>query len=807
MRHTLAASLLALMTLPCACGGGGTPTDRPPGAGTAGGGGADGGGVSGEGGSGIIGGAGTSIIARGTGGQSTCDPATSTTGCRRVAPDACGDGKLKEGEQCDDGNSLPGDGCSGICMREPYFECPTLGQPCVSTIVCGDGKVGPGEACDDGNKVAGDGCNATCSQVEKGFVCRTAAAPCTRIYLCGDGQVDPNEGCDDGNAQDGDGCNTRCRIEAGFKCAGSPSVCTATKCGDGVLEGAESCDDGNLIPFDGCSATCQAEPNCPKTGSCASKCGDGIVLGADEECDDGNLRDGDGCSSTCKIESGFTCANTAPCEEVEGKCTMTVAAVFRDFNFNMSANGHPDFQPGAPSGMAVAEGLVQDTWDDDKKPILTTGKATCVSTNGAKTACDPLQAYIHGAAGFAQWYRDKAPAGGPIPGTIRLWDNGKDGYVNRFGAKGEQWVGYPQNVVNGVTYPNPTWCAESSCDDPRCATPPAGTECIAPCIPNNATYACFAAKVLYDGNPLFFPIDPPTAGILTDARRSAKIPEQYGYNGWPWEADVADKLGLTPSGVKCDSTDQNAGTSTCHNFSFTTEVKYWFKYDATSTAKLDFTGDDDVWVFVNGKLAVDLGGWHVPLDGSVTINATTASKFGLADGQVYEIGVFQAERETEGSTFRLTLSGFNMTPSECGTACGDSVVVPPEQCDDGATENTGAYNHCTPSCTLGPRCGDTIKQDAEGEECDNGINDGAYGGCSADCKIGPHCGDAIVQPDYEQCDDGTNAGAYGQCGQNCKTGPYCGDRIVQEPNEECDDGNDSSGDGCSDCKREIYVPN
>ncbi len=64
----------------------------------------------------------------------------------------CGNGILETGEECDDGNTVSGDGCSSTCQIETPPPPP----------VCGNGILETGEECDDGNTVDGDGCSCDC---------------------------------------------------------------------------------------------------------------------------------------------------------------------------------------------------------------------------------------------------------------------------------------------------------------------------------------------------------------------------------------------------------------------------------------------------------------------------------------------------------------------------------------------------------------------------------------------------------------------------------------------------------------------
>ncbi len=210
--------------------------------------------------------------------------------CVCTAEDYCGDGT--EGydeygwpEECDDGNTADGDGCSASCETEG----------------CGDGYIEGIEECDDGNRDDDDGCSYDCE-----------------IESCGNGAINPGEQCEpspvagtcyviDDNFDIvadyeytgltafhdcvlGDPANGLYGYPEPTADAYCSSYCTYLSCGDGIVKGTEQCDDGSpciggTYGGDYINGTTLTETACTEAG--------GSV---------GSPEDGDGCSADCVWE-------------------------------------------------------------------------------------------------------------------------------------------------------------------------------------------------------------------------------------------------------------------------------------------------------------------------------------------------------------------------------------------------------------------------------------------------------------------------------------------------------------------------
>jgi cysteine-rich repeat protein len=315
----------------------------------------------------------------------------------------CGNQIVETGEDCDDGNTTPGDGCTARCEMEESI-----------MAVCGDGVLAQTEGCDDGAMADDDGCSSSCS-VEPGYTCAGAPSVCTMMPsgaagtcanpfvitlapgmngdLTGSGTGDTSTGtsqipaapCDGGDPEPGAGIDHIWQ----FTLTDTRDVLIlmpSTVTFDAILRlQAAACDVGTEIPeytgVDGCSdqsfamdtealayvklgpgtyyvvvdgydATAKGTYELQIEAK-TSTCGDG-ALDLLEFCDDGDSMGGDGCSAKCEIETGYTC-NGAP-----SVCTM-------------GSGGTP--VPPAAGDLVINEAMLADNLSDTNCDMSTKNNA------------------------------------------------------------------------------------------------------------------------------------------------------------------------------------------------------------------------------------------------------------------------------------------------------------------------------------------------------------------------------------------------------------------------------------------------
>jgi cysteine-rich repeat protein len=679
------------------------------------------------------------------------------------------------------------------------------------------------ETCDDGNTVGGDGCSADCKTIEAGWECRVPGKRCTP--KCGDGVLIGGETCDDGNSISGDGCSSTCQTEPGATCTTLGKACVRSVCGNGIVEVGEICDLGaknGLFYGDGmgCSKTCTKEPICrDSTGhnqACNATCGDGN-LDPGETCDDGNLVNGDGCSSQCTQETGFVCSTTtqqdaSTCQSGAGQC-LELPVIYRDFLPENVTGGHPDFMwLGTQSGGQVTRWCVPNSggpakgndvsarcWDIAADTLLN-GKPQ----PGVTTSC---------ACQFTDWNLNNSTriAGGYSETESPLYDPSVGAYrsgVTLNASSIPMWTGQATSVTSADTFKQ--WFT----DDATVNQTFTGVLEM-PAIGTNVYQFASKSHLMAGG---FFPLDTlnPTEKTLC--------------NMWPywhaWTSCAGQQYLFPPRVVAADCPTGTTLSSGCwvtgltgqtHDNYFTEEARYYFVYDAAVGIALQFYGDDDLFIFINGKLVLDLGGVHQQLPGKVTVsgspgdatvteggcldaagnitgvtvgsaacsptNATAPTaktpddfrtrtvSLGLVGGKTYEIAIFGADRHPPESNFQLTLNGYTTKRSVCEPRCGDGLVSGGEECDLGTQNSDTAYGGCTTVCQFGPFCGDGVKNGPE--ECDLGKDNGntslGKDGCTLGCTKPHYCGDGIVDASLgEACDLGANNGQAGYaCSSTC----------------------------------------
>ncbi len=206
------------------------------------------------------------------------------------APSKCGDGFVNAaaGEQCEDGNETPSDGCTA-CRLD-----------CSGDADCDDGNDCTTDTC-DGAKCshALAAASSACKQADgSSGVCKDSTCVAAG---CGNGVKDAGEECDDGNADDNDGCTAACKL-----------TCKSdADCDDGdACTGKETCDKGDPdkpVCKAGTPVSCAKKGSCGADGTCDPTTGACTYVDAD--------KDGVSCDTDCNDADPATYPGAAECKD------------------------------------------------------------------------------------------------------------------------------------------------------------------------------------------------------------------------------------------------------------------------------------------------------------------------------------------------------------------------------------------------------------------------------------------------------------------------------------------------------------
>ena len=131
--------------------------------------------------------------------------------------------------------------------------------------------------------------------------------------------------------------------------------------------------------------------------------------------------------------------------------------------------------------------------------------------------------------------------------------------------------------------------------------------------------------------------------------RSITLARQPGTNTYTFDDKTDDYFSSLGGFFPINDELYGNYRSTGKNFHFTFELDTEFVYDQGGGQVFEFTGDDDVWVYIDNKIVIDLGGVHGATSQTIDLDRLDW----LADGETYSLKFFFAERHTTQSNFRI----------------------------------------------------------------------------------------------------------------------------------------------------------